>query len=162
MNENNKKYLDTLAAINEYEKTALSRLDMFYLAVSKNFPQFDTYADKEAAKRFPRAYKIDEQEIEFLGRALHEDGCDVYVDELSADQVIFKMFDNEGDVYLEVDAIFAFGTISEFTEYIQSLKQELQDYNIYLKNNEVDSLNDKEKAEFNKYLELKAKYEKLS
>lgn len=88
MNENNKKYLDTLAAINEYEKTALSRLDMFYIAVSKNFPQFDTYADKEAAKRFPRAYKIDEQEIEFLGRALHEDECDVYVDELSADQVV--------------------------------------------------------------------------
>ena len=72
------------------------------------------------------------------------------------------MFDNEGDVCLEVDAIFAFGTTSEFTEYIQSLKQELQDYNVYLKNNEVDSLNDKEKAEFNKYLELKAKYEKLA
>lgn len=161
MNENNKKYLDTLATINEYKRTALSRLDMFYLAVSKNFPQFDTYADKEAAKRFPRAYKIDEQEIEFLGRALREDECDVYVDELSADQVIFKMFDNKGDVCLEVDAIFAFGTTSEFTEYIQSLKQELQEYNAYLKENEINSLNDKERAEFNKYLELKSKYEEL-
>ena len=50
MNENNKKYLDTLATINEYKKIALSRLDMFYLAVSKNLPQFDTYADNEAAK----------------------------------------------------------------------------------------------------------------
>lgn len=162
MKENNQKYLDTLATINEYKRTALSRLDMFYLAVSKNLPQFDTYADNEAAKRFPRAYKIDEQEIEFLGRALHEDECDVYVDELSTDQVIFKMFDNEGDVCLEVDAIFAFGTTSEFSVYLQSLKQELQDYNAYLKNNEVNSLNDKEKAEFNKYLELKAKYGDLA
>lgn len=161
MNENNKKYLDALAVINEYKRTALSRLDMFYLTVSKNLPQFDTYADNEAAKRFPRAYEINEQEIEFLGRALHEDNCDVYVDELSADQVIFKMFDNKGDVYLEVDAIFAFGTTSEFTEYIQSLKQELQEYNAYLKENEINSLNDKEKAEFNKYLELKSKYEEL-
>ena len=102
MSENNKKYLDALAVINEYKRTALSRLNMFYLAVSKKLPQFDTYADKEAAKRFPKAYKIDEQEIEFLGRALHEDECDVCVDELSTDQVIFKMFDNEGDVCLEV------------------------------------------------------------
>ena len=57
MERKDQKYLEVLKAVDEYNRTALQRIERFYFEIRENYPKFEPCADKEAARRFPRAYK---------------------------------------------------------------------------------------------------------
>ena len=165
MSKSKEKFLGALQEMEEYKDIAISRLDLFYSVVAEHFPQFDAKIDDEAKKRFPRVYTLakNKQKLVALGKNLHCNNCYVFVEEIDFDEITFRISERGDEECLSLDSIFAYATPTEFAEYIESLKAEIDKYEKYLKERK-DSihLSDKEKAEFEEYLKLKAKYGDLA
>lgn len=161
MSKSKEKFLAALQEIEEYKDIAISRLDMFYSIVAEHFPQFDTKIDDEAKKRFPRVCALakNKQKLVALGKSLHCNNCYVFVEEIDFNEITFRISERGDEECLRIDSIFAYATPTEFAEYIESLKAEIDEYEKYLKERKDNAyLSDKEKAEFEEYLKLKAKY----
>lgn len=160
MERKDQKYLDVLKAVDEYNRTVLQRVEQFYFEISENYPKFEPYADKEAARLFPRAYALEMEDLNFLGDVLSGMGGSVEVIGLNPDKVTIKITSRHDDeICMDFDSIFASGSNEEFEEYLNDFLREFQAYGEYFKENE---LNDEQRKEFAQYLELKQKYEKFA
>ena len=160
MERKDQKYLDVLKAVDEYNRTVLQRVERFYFEISENYPKFEPYADKEAARRFPRAYALEMEDLDFLGDVLSGMGGCIEVISLSPDKVTIKVTSRHDDeIRMDFDSIFASGSNEEFEKYLSGYLREFQAYGEYLKENE---LNEEQRKEFAQYLELKQKYEKFA
>ena len=165
MSKSKEKFLAALQEIEEYKDIAISRLDLFYSVVAEHFPQFDAKIDDEAKKRSPRVCALvkNKQKLVALGKGLHCNNCYVFVEEIDFNEITFRISERGDEECLSLDSIFAYATPTEFAEYIESLKAEIDEYEKYLKERKDSAhLSDKEKAEFEKYLKLKIKYEHLA
>jgi hypothetical protein len=165
MSKSKEKFSAAMQEIEEYKDIAISRLDTFYSVIAEKFSQFDAKIDDEAKKRFPRicALAKNKQKLVTLGKSLHCNNCYVFVEEIDFNEITFRISERGDEECLRIDSIFAYATPTEFAEYIESLKVEIDEYEKYLKERK-DSihLSDKEKAEFEKYLKLKIKYGHLA
>ena len=91
MERKDQKYLEVLKAVDEYNRTALQRVERFYFEIRENYQKFEPYADKEAARRFPRAYALEMEDFDFLGDVLGGMGGWIKVISLSPDKVTIKV-----------------------------------------------------------------------
>ena len=155
--ESIRKYSDALKVIDEYKKTALGRLGKFYLAVYKYTPSIEPRIDKEAEARFPNAYSINREIIQFLAYAIYNESGIALIESLAPDTVRYKLLCNNIEMFLTVNSVIAYGDEREFDEFLDALKDELSAYLEYLKSDENIFLSDEEKLKFERYLELKNK-----
>lgn len=152
-----RKYSDALKVIDEYKKAALRRLGKFYLAVYKYTPSIEPRIDKEAEARFPNAYSINREIIQFLAYAIYNENGVTLIESLALDTVRYKLLCNNIGMSLTVNSIIAYGDEKEFDEFLSTIQDELKAYLEYLKGNENIFLSDEEKVKFERYLELKNK-----
>ena len=118
--ESVRKYSDALKVINEYKKTALGRLGKFYLAVYKYTPSIEPHIDKEAEARFPNAYNINREIIQFLAYAIYNENGIALIECLTFDTVRYKLLCNNVEMFLTVNSIIAYGDEREFDEFLMS------------------------------------------
>ena len=162
------EYLETVQKVEKLQEKVFVRLGRMH----KAFKESGVFYERRKANaceievtrgKFPKlAEQLSEVVFEVLKSMFDNSARNAEIKnfKMFKDKVTFELVGGYDNANYQLPAIVAYGADQEFDKYLSELKESLDEYVKYLKSlREQREKVEKENAEYEKYLELKAKYE---
>lgn len=154
------EYANFIKQRNNYSEIAEKRLEKIYFSILKDkMPYFKPNTNLE--KKFPNLYQFNCYKMEDLFDLFDRNNGVLIVERLEENLILFSIRLTNSDTYeyLSLNSILAYASDREFKTYLTKLTKENKALTNFIIQ-ETNNLKEKESQDYQKYLELKAKFEK--